>query len=222
MWKRPDRQIWQGIGFALLLIWFWNENGAQPLVLLLTAAAVHEGAHLLVFRCFGVRPATFSLSPFGAVLEVDSRRLSYGAELAAVLAGPCANLVCGAVLCRAAAGGNTALFAAAGAHLVLGTFNLLPLRPLDGGRALQLAASCALGPAAGERLASAGGAAAGFAAAGGLVWLLTASGGNFWLLPAAVWLGVHALRELGNLPDPARFSRFRRSNPVFPRKKTCI
>ena len=139
MWKRPDRQIWQGIGFALLLIWFWNENGAQPLVLLLTAAAVHEGAHLLVFRCFGVRPATFSLSPFGAVLEVDSRRLSYGAELAAVLAGPCANLVCGAVLCRAAAGGNTALFAAAGAHLVLGAFNLLPLRPLDGGRALRCA-----------------------------------------------------------------------------------
>ncbi|MEI3361131.1 MAG: hypothetical protein V8R75_00350 [Oscillospiraceae bacterium] len=30
---------------------------------------------------------------------------------------------------------------AAGAHLVLGAFNLLPVRPLDGGRALYLAAA---------------------------------------------------------------------------------
>ena len=41
--------------------------------------------------------------------------------------------------------------AAVGANLVLCLFNLLPIRPLDGGRALYLLASWAAGPAAGRR-----------------------------------------------------------------------
>lgn len=76
-----------------------------------------------------------------------SAGLSYGKELAAVLAGPLANLLWGLLL--AWLGGPWLV--PAGANLVLCAFNLLPVRPLDGGRALELLVSWAAGPAAGER-----------------------------------------------------------------------
>ena len=74
--------------------------------------------------------------------------------------------------------------AAAGANLVLCLFNLLPIRPLDGGRALYLLASWAAGPAAGETVSRwAGTVTAAVLAAliGGVVWK---TGGSLWLLPA--------------------------------------
>ena len=63
-------------------------------------------------------------------------------------------------------------------------FNLLPIRPLDGGRALYLLASWAAGPAAGEAVCRWAGtvtAAALAALIGGVIWR---TGGSLWLLPA--------------------------------------
>ena len=84
---------------------------------------------------------------------------------------------------------------AAGVHMVLGAFNLLPIRPLDGGRALYLGASWLLGPAAGEAAARWTGTAAALALVAGLSWLMVQSGGSLWLLPAAVGALTAAGRE---------------------------
>ena len=130
-----------------------------------------------------------SAMALGAVLAVDRRGLSYGKELAAVLAGPAANLLSTAVLAR------MGLETAAGVHMVLGAFNLLPIRPLDGGRALYLGASWLLGPAAGEAAARWTGTAAALALVAGLSWLMVQSGGSLWLLPAAVGALTAAGRE---------------------------
>ena len=119
------------------------------LVMVLGAAAIHELGHWLVLRHWGVQTACLRLTVFGAEMISVSAGLSYGKELAAVLAGPLANLLWGLLL--AWLGGPWLV--PAGANLVLCAFNLLPVRPLDGGRALELLVSWAAGPAAGERAA---------------------------------------------------------------------
>ena len=168
-------------GFVLLAAWFILANGWEPLATVLGAAAVHELGHWTVLRLFGAEVTGFRVSVLGAVLETDSRRLSYGRELAAVLAGPAANLLSALTL---TAVGEGRWPAAVGANLVLCAFNLLPIRPLDGGRALYLLASWGRGPAAGELAARWAGTVTAAALAGltGCVMVLT--GGSLWLLPA--------------------------------------
>lgn len=168
------------VGFWILTIWFATVNGWRLTAVLLGMATVHEAGHWLVLKAAGGRAAGLRIGILGAVMEVDSRGLSYGKELLVVLAGPAANLLTAAVC--AGAGAETA----AGAGLILGAFNLLPIRPLDGGRALELGFSWALGPTAGETAARWAGTAAAAVLAGGLAMVMLQSGGSLWLLPMAL------------------------------------
>ena len=177
-------------GFVLLAAWFALANGAPLLAVVLTAAALHEGGHLLALYLLGGRARGLRLTVFGAALLTDAARLSYPKELAVTLAGPAVNLLCGWGL--AALGEWTA----AGAHLSLCAFNLLPVRPLDGGKALQLLAAWLAGPAAGEAVARWAGAGTALALGLGAVWLMARTSGSLWLLPAAGGLLAAAAGEL--------------------------
>lgn len=185
----PCRVRFSG-GFVLLAAWFALANGWEPLVTVLCAAAVHELGHWIVLRRLGAAVTGFRLSALGAVLETDSRRLSYGAELAAVLAGPAANLLAALALTAFGGGRRSAVI---GANVLLCAFNLLPILPLDGGRALYLLASWLAGPAAGEGAVRALGTAAAAGLAAGLAYVMKRTGGSLWLLPAlcaCVYWGV--------------------------------
>ena len=109
---------------------------------ILTAATLHELGHLAVMRYYGVSVKRFRLTALGAELDAPAlARLPYGRELIITLAGVTVNLFCAILL--ALLGLRTSrewCFVFAGAHLVLAAFNLLPVVPLDGARAL-----CALG-----------------------------------------------------------------------------
>ena len=168
-------------GFVLLTAWFVLANGWEPLVTVLGAAVFHELGHWTVLHLLGAKAAALWLSVLGAAMEVDSGRLSYGGELAAVLAGPAANLLAALVL---TALGGERWPAAVGANLVLCAFNLLPVRPLDGGRALYLLVSWAAGPAAGEAAGRWAGTVAAAALSGLILWVIWKTGGSLWLLPA--------------------------------------
>lgn len=168
-------------GFVLLAVWFVLANGWEPLATVLGAAAVHELGHWIVLRLLGAKVTAFRLGVLGAVLETDSRRLSYGGELAAVLAGPAANLMAALAL---TALGKGRWPAAAGASLVLCAFNLLPVRPLDGGRALYLLASWTAGPTAGEAVSRWTGTVTAAGLAGALGYVMWRTGGSLWLFPA--------------------------------------
>lgn len=176
-------------GFCLLAGWFTAVNGWRLLAAVLGAAALHEAGHWVVLRLLGAQVRGLRLGVLGAVLETDSAGLSYGRELSAVLAGPGANLL--GALALTALGEETA----AGAQLVLGGFNLLPVRPLDGGRALYLALSWLLGPAAGDRAARWAGCAASLGLAILLGEVMRRTGGSLWLLPAVAGLLLAAARE---------------------------
>lgn len=195
MWRRCDPQ--NGIrispGFCLLTAWFALDNGWEMLGTVLGAAAVHELGHCLALALLGAPVSGLRVSVFGAELTADRRGLSYPGELAAVLAGPGANLFC-AVSLTLLGGARWAVFT--GANLVLCAFNLFPVRPLDGGRALYLAAAWAAGPAAGEQIARWAGAAASLPLAGLLALVMIRTGGSLWLLPPAAGLLAAAGRAL--------------------------
>ena len=177
-------------GFALLAAWFALVNGWQLLAVILSAAALHELGHLLVLRLLGARVRELRVSVFGAELVTSAARLSYPGEIAAVLAGPAVNLLCALGL------GGAHAWVAAGAHLSLCLFNLLPVRPLDGGRALALGVSALAGPAAGEGAARWAGALTALTLGALSLWLMGRTGGSLWLLPAAAGLLAAGAREL--------------------------
>lgn len=208
--------LWSFLGFLLLAAWFWLQNGWEPLLLLLSAAAVHELGHAAVLRAFDAPATAFRLSPFGAAMRTDSAGLSYPKELAAVLAGPAANLLCGGLLAILARK-SLLPYSPAGAHFVLGIFNLLPVRPLDGGRALDLLLSWLLGPNLAERVSAVVGTAAAALLAFFFLWLMKASGGNLWLLPAAAGMAAACFQN----QKRGKPVKNRRKNNRFIRKRTC-
>jgi len=179
------------VGFWLLAVWFAAVNGLPLLGVILGAAVIHEAGHWLALRASGAEVLGLRIGILGAVMETDCYRLSYGRELAAVLAGPAANLLSAWLLTRFAAGQEVA----AGAHLVLGAFNLLPIRPLDGGCALYLLGAWLLGPDWGERIVRCIGIAAALCLMAMLGFLMWRTGGSLWLVPAMGGIALAAWRE---------------------------
>lgn len=95
-----------------------------------SAVLLHESAHLLLMKRFGVPVREVRVSPFGIVMKGDFSRCPYGAEALIHGAGGCMNLLCALIL--ALCGRPDA----ANIHILLGLYNLMPLRGFDGGRML--------------------------------------------------------------------------------------
>ena len=146
-----------GAGFWLLLVLAVVISPATAVAAILCASALHELGHLAALRHYGVRVRHFRLTALGAELDAPAlARLSYGRELIVTLTGVTVNLLCAFLLAGAGVWTRREWpLVFAGAHLVLAAFNLLPILPLDGARALCLILSFFLGPAAGERITAA-------------------------------------------------------------------
>ncbi len=180
-------------GFVLLTAWFALVNGGGVLMLVLGASTVHELGHWLVLRLLGARIQAFRLTALGAELTANSGRLSYGGELLAVLAGPGANLAA-ALFTSLTVPDRWPEFI--GVNLILACFNLLPIRPLDGGRAVKLAATWLAGPGAGDVAARVVSGLTSSILAVLLACVIYQTHGSLWLLPPLFAAAGMALSEL--------------------------
>lgn len=130
------------IYFLLLVACALVLDRTGDIFLVLLCAAVHEAGHLVSLRLMGVRAEEVSFRLFGVELRLAGGTvLGYRREILLDLSGGAANLLLAAgafFFCRAGVfprqtGAITAF------SLLLGVFNLLPIGPLDGGRALEAA-----------------------------------------------------------------------------------
>ena len=87
-------------------------------------------------------------------------------------------------------------FVFAGAHILLCAFNLLPIPPLDGSHALNLAVSALFGPLVGDAVAALAGVLCSLALLGGVVYLYVQTRGGALVIFAALALLLSALKEL--------------------------
>ena len=166
---------------------------------LFTAAACHELAHCLALRALHAPPRTLTLSASGASLYVPGlTRLSYGGELLAVAAGPLCNLTLWALLSLLSV---DVLSVFSGANLLLGALNLLPVRPMDGGRLLWLLTALFTEPYTADRVAYAVGAVASAALLVLCLYLTLTTGAGLFLLPGALWLASKGVLPNGAKPD---------------------
>jgi len=143
MWTWGKFEI--GWGFAALIVVAVLAGAGPVLPVALLSALGHEAGHLAALAAFGAKVELVRLTAFGAEIQADTRRLSYPREIFCSLAGPAVNLLLALVFARL-----TANFTIAGANLLLGCFNLLPVPALDGGRTLHLLVSWLWDPIAAD------------------------------------------------------------------------
>lgn len=117
--------------FILLLSFLFLADDEGMLCPLLLAASLHEFGHYIMMRICGGQLVKVTLSAVGGEMRY---RMADGRwkRCAVAASGPALNLL----LAYWASSQHIYLFA--GANLLLGLFNLLPVRPLDGGTIVQL------------------------------------------------------------------------------------
>jgi Zn-dependent protease len=114
---------------------FWGWPFAVGFVLLLF---LHEMGHVIALRREGIKASAPMFIPFlGAVISAKSLGENALAEARVGLAGPIlGSLAAAAVAVLGALTGSSLLLALAYVGFLLNLFNLLPVVPLDGGRAM--------------------------------------------------------------------------------------
>ena len=97
---------------------------------------LHEVGHIVVAKKVGIRLSDVVLYPYGAVMDTDYDTSESGSWKVAI-AGPIVNAILAlvGVLLLFAGGGQMAVDFV-NANLTVCIFNLLPVYPLDGGRAI--------------------------------------------------------------------------------------
>lgn len=187
---RPEFPIRVSGGFCILLAAGLLLLPLSWLLAALTAAAFHEICHLAAIRLCGGKIRGMRLGGHGAVIEIGE--MSRGRELVCALAGPLGG---GSLVLLAQWMPRLAVCAA-----VYSLYNLLPVYPLDGGRAVQCAAYMLLPPEVADLLCTA------------LRWLAIAA-----ILMAGIW--ASRWRNMGFIPLLAAGLLLIRTNPVkFPCK----
>ncbi len=163
---------------------------ASPLLALavLLAAVCHELGHYLTLCALGAGVAQVRICALGAEMVVEGRsHLSYGGELLSTLAGPLTNLVLAFLMARTGRWAEV-LYPLAGAQLVLGCFNLLPIRPLDGSSILWIVVACMKEPFTADRVTDAVSAGTAMLLTVAGIWLVLRRGGSPFLLVGAAGL----------------------------------
>lgn len=145
---------WRGIAisfhpfFVIIMLTSVLTGHFLELLALFSIVFVHEMGHVFAARMYGIKVLSVQMLPFGgvAVME-DAGEMTAGREIAIALAGPLQNvLLIGASLLLHVAGiwDGPFLDYFIQSNLLIASFNLLPILPLDGGKVSQAVCSLAM------------------------------------------------------------------------------
>lgn len=117
------------------IVMLWLE-GALPFAMLMLSALLHELGHIFAMRACGHIPRRIDVLPMGALI-VCPEGIADRDEACIAIAGPLVSLFCalGFSVWFALTGSVLALYATV-INAALGIFNLIPIKKLDGGKAL--------------------------------------------------------------------------------------
>lgn len=183
--------------------------GALLMVVLFACVVLHELAHSLVARAFGIPVRHITLLPIGGVSQMEKNPKTPAHEFIIAGVGPLVNLVIAGLLLvttdvastlaktppaelakTMTPGLETALLWLFMANFFLAAFNLIPAFPMDGGRMLRALLATFIGLTEATRIAAAVGQL--LAMALGLFGLLS---GNLLLVLVAVFIFFGAGQE---------------------------
>jgi len=188
----PPFEIYFGGGFALLagLLYFFDGSGL--FAALAPSVAIHELGHLLVLVWLRAPPRRLSATLSGFSIDYVGELSPYG-RLAAALAGPAFGLVFSLLCARLGIRfGSIYLLTAAGISCGLSVFNLLPVFPLDGGRAVEALLRLCFGRGVSRRVM----AVLGLAVPGGMIYAGLGPVRSPALAAVGVWLLVSGLPKV--------------------------
>jgi stage IV sporulation protein FB len=162
-------------------------------VLALLCAGLHEAGHFTALWVLRVPVKEVSFKTFGVNIKLAQKtRLSYGQEVAVALSGCTANLIFALIALAFFAAGlfrnQSQIFCII--NLLLCAFNLMPIGPLDGGRALESVLCGKMQYMTAHNIVNAVSAIFVVPLAFLGVYILAKTGYNFSLALAAVYLGV--------------------------------
>lgn len=130
------RLNWLFIILAIAILFF---DKFLNFVIYIAVVCLHEFAHYITAKKLGYKLDKFYVMPYGVCLNYDNNVFSGNDELIIALAGPCCNFAL-CVICVALWWIQPELYYYLDyfcfCNLILGTFNILPCFPLDGGRAM--------------------------------------------------------------------------------------
>ena len=152
----------------------------------LAFAALHELGHLAAMAAFRVRPSKICLTAAGMRIErPPGLRVSFTREIAIAFAGPAVSLALAGAL-RLLPLPPEFFYV----NLGFGLFNLLPVRQLDGGRALYFALCRRVSETAANRAVTAASLTCLFLAAAGAALLCLRQGFSLSLAIAVLYLAA--------------------------------
>lgn len=201
--------------FTIVFFMFFFGAGiyyGKPLtiILLLAALLLHETTHLIFAELFGYQVQEFKLTPLGGCMAMDDLMTIHPvAEFVIAVAGPFSNfLMVGAVWYLGLLGVKS-LWLDNWAHWnwLLGTVNLIPAVPLDGGRMVHALLKKIVPLETGTIVAKAVSRSA-----GGLFLILGAI--RFWTgRPGIIYIltGIFILYQVFNYQSPKLYSFWRMS-----------
>jgi stage IV sporulation protein FB len=169
------------------------------ILMLFSFVLLHELGHSLMAKRLGVEVYDIVLWPLGGMARVGAMPERGRPELLIALAGPAVNLAICAVIWPFASAPSWHLVAAPSlldfslmANLVMGTFNLIPAFPMDGGRVVRALLAQRMSHLAATRIAVwLGRVVAVGAAVAALIWLQ----GSLLVLLIAVFVLVAGRQE---------------------------